>query len=490
MRCFTTTIAVSALLSSISAAAVGTNIPATALIGRQVGTTTTTSLLIEPSPVGQGACTLHIDHWQCEGTDPNADEGEQAHDDEPEPAAASPTTATSIIAAFTTTTTTATATALAAVAEPSPTDRGACHLHGDHWHCDLDSEEESGESHEGHSHEGHSHAGHSHGPSEEYGCGLAPLENYDLGLQIGAVFILLIVSLLGVMLPGVSGWASQRIERRGGDGSAARSAFAYAVFALQHFGGGIILSTAFVHLLAHASVYFSNSCLGELQYEATIFGLRPLRQRVLSTMGVVPAGCCGTVQPEHHTDDKHSTSESAESDADAASLENAAIQAQGRLAKYEVMALEAGIIFHSIIIGVSIGTSSGPGWKAFLIAIAFHQFCEGLALASRISILPTTWMLTKLLMYAVFVLTTPVGVAIGIGVRQSYNGNNRSTLLAIGSLNSISAGILIYSAMVQIIAGDFIYNKEMLLAPIRRPLIAFVFFTLGAIVMSVLGKWA
>ncbi|KAE8218937.1 hypothetical protein CF319_g7276 [Tilletia indica] len=487
MRSFTI-LALGALLSSAAVMAFPSNIPRTAIVGRQAGTPTT-SLTIAPSPTGQGVCILHIDHWHCEGTDPNADESHDGDGHEHEEVA--PTTAIS---------TTATATAVAAIAEPSPTGRGACVQHEDHWDCELaaDGSEES--------HEGHSHAGHNHGPSEKYGCGLAPLEDYDLNLQIGAVFILLIVSLLGVMLPGVSGWVSQRIERKGGSASTAQSTVAYVVFALQHFGGGVILSTAFVHLLAHAFVYFSNECLGELQYEATspaiamaaiwvmfaidFFGLRPLRQRVLSTLGVVPAGCCSTSLPDHHADDKNSTSESAASDADARSLENAATQAQGRLAKYEVLALEAGIIFHSIIIGVSVGTSSGPGWKAFLIAIVFHQFCEGVALASRIAVLTTTRMLTKLVMYTAFVLTTPVGVAIGIGVRQFFNGNDRSTLLAIGSLNSISAGILIYSAMVQIIAGDFIYNKAMLTAPLRRPLAAFFFFTIGAFIMSVLGKWA
>ncbi|KAE8216718.1 hypothetical protein CF327_g194 [Tilletia walkeri] len=144
--------------------------------------------------------------------------------------------------------------------------------------------------------------------------------------------------------------------------------------------------------------------------DQTVFDLRPLRQRGLSTMSVVPAGCCSTIQPDHHAGDKHSSSDSAsDEDPDARFLESAANQAQGRLAKYEVLALEAGIVFHSIIIGVSIGTSSGSGW----------EFCEGLALASRIAILPTTRLLTKLLMYAAFVLTTPVGVSIRIGVRQS-----------------------------------------------------------------------
>ncbi|KAE8216717.1 hypothetical protein CF327_g195 [Tilletia walkeri] len=193
-------------------------------------------------------------------------------------------------------------------------------------------------------------------------------------------------------------------------------------------------------------------------------------------MGVIPAGCCGTVEPvNQRTDDKRSPSAyTSHSDPDAVSLEKEVIKIQARLARYEVFVLEAGIIFLSVMIGVSIGTSSGPGWKGFLIAIAFHQFCEGIALASRIAILPDTSLFAKFLMYTAFSVITPLGVAIGIGTRQSY----------------ISAGIMIYSAMVQILADDFVYNKAMLTAPLRRSLSAFVLFTLGATVMSILGKWA
>ncbi|KAK0560636.1 high-affinity Zn(2+) transporter zrt1 [Tilletia horrida] len=510
-------IALAALLSAV--AAVPQQQRGTAVIGRQVATQTSATGLVPPSPTGQGICTLHIDHWDCEGEEHH--DHEQDHDhgaEQQEEAAATPTATGS-----------PSPTADSAVVEPSPTGQGECHLHGDHWHCELNadgtpaSEEQQEAGHEGHdhsgdSHAGHDHAGHSHGPSEEYGCGLAPLQGYNLGLAIGAIFILLAVSLLGVLLPGVSGYLNSRIDSRGADANKCRSAIAWAIFALQHFGGGVILSTAFVHLLAHAALYFNNSCIGELQYEATspaiamaaiwlmfaidFFALRPLRQRVLRTAGIVPAGCCGNGDAfgqhqlasarhlyQHPDDEKHSTGSSSSSHHDAASLE-AAQHATGRLAKYEVLALEAGIIFHSIIIGVSVGTSGGPGWRAFLIAIAFHQFCEGVALASRIALLPTTGMVAKILMYAAFVVTTPVGTAIGVGVRQTFNGNDRDTLLAIGTLNSISAGILIYAALVQIIAGEFIYNRSMLTAPASRGIIAFAFFTLGALIMSVLGKWA
>jgi len=37
----------------------------------------------------------------------------------------------------------------------------------------------------------------------------------------------------------------------------------------------------------------------------------------------------------------------------------------------------------------------------------------------------------------------PSGIGIGIGVRQSFSQNGKASLLSVGILNSISAGILV-----------------------------------------------
>lgn len=47
----------------------------------------------------------------------------------------------------------------------------------------------------------------------------------------------------------------------------------------------------------------------------------------------------------------------------------------------------------------------------------------------------------KLLMAAAFALITPLGMAIGIGVLNKFNGNDPSTIIALGTLDSFSAGI-------------------------------------------------
>lgn len=46
-------------------------------------------------------------------------------------------------------------------------------------------------------------------------------------------------------------------------------------------------------------------------------------------------------------------------------------------AHFDVSILEAGIIFHSIMIGVSLGASGGSQWRPLFIAIVFHQMFGG-----------------------------------------------------------------------------------------------------------------
>ncbi|GAA5822026.1 hypothetical protein JCM11491_004729, partial [Sporobolomyces phaffii] len=103
-------------------------------------------------------------------------------------------------------------------------------------------------------------------------------------------------------------------------------------------------------------------------------------------------------------------------------------------AHFDVLILEAGIIFHSIMIGVSLGASGGDQWIPLFIAIVFHQLFEGLALGSRIGQLvwPSGKGYKKWLMALAFGLITPVGIAIGMGVHASYNPNSGASLLSIG----------------------------------------------------------
>lgn len=54
-----------------------------------------------------------------------------------------------------------------------------------------------------------------------------------------------------------------------------------------------------------------------------------------------------------------------------------------------------------------------------------------------------------------FSLTMPVGISIGIGMANIYDENSPSALIVQGIFDSASAGILIYMALVDLLAADF-----------------------------------
>lgn len=116
---------------------------------------------------------------------------------------------------------------------------------------------------------------------------------------------------------------------------------------------------------------------------------------------------------------------------------------------------------------------------------------EGIALGTCIAELPkaAASTLEKLIMAGIFALITPIGMAIGIGVLDHFNGNNPSTIVAIGTLDALSAGILAWVGIVEMLARDWMHGK-LLNAGLLRTACAMFALVAGLILMSVLGKWA
>ena len=149
---------------------------------------------------------------------------------------------------------------------------------------------------------------------------------------------------------------------------------------------------------------------------------------------------------------------------------------------------EVGIIFHSIFIGITLGVSQNASTvAALMIALFFHQGNEGLALG--VLFVKAGYSKTKyILLAAAFVVVTPLGVAIGIGVHSSYNGESKAALGTEGVFDSVSAGILIYNGLVDLILPTF--------APAEVPgkwylqVAGFGALYSGAAIMALIGKWA
>jgi zinc transporter 1/2/3 len=96
----------------------------------------------------------------------------------------------------------------------------------------------------------------------------------------------------------------------------------------------------------------------------------------------------------------------------------------------------------------------------------------------------------KLFLAAGFALVTPIGMAIGIGVLEKFNGNDPSTLIAIGTLDALSAGILIWVGLVEMWAHDWMLGGELTDANALTTTLSLFGLITGMVLMSLLGKWA
>lgn len=87
-----------------------------------------------------------------------------------------------------------------------------------------------------------------------------------------------------------------------------------------------------------------------------------------------------------------------------------------------------------------------------------------------------------------FSLTTPIGIAIGIAIAGVYDEKSPRSLIIQGIFEAAAAGILIYMALVDLLAADFM-NPRMQ-ANTRIQFGSHLSLLLGAGCMSVLAIWA
>lgn len=156
-----------------------------------------------------------------------------------------------------------------------------------------------------------------------------------------------------------------------------------------------------------------------------------------------------------------------------------------------IFILEFGIIFHSVFIGLTLAVS-GKEFITLFIVLIFHQTFEGLGLGARLAVTPwpksRKW--TPYILAVAYGVSTPIAIAVGLGVRKSYPPESRTTLIVNGVFDSISAGILIYTGLVELLAHEFLFSNTMREAPAKTLFSAFFLTCLGAALMALLGKWA
>jgi len=327
-------------------------------------------------------------------------------------------------------------------------------------------------------------------------CEADDLTSYSTSLHIGAVFIVMAVSgagIAGTLLLGMRKRQSTVVAR--------------ALQLLKMFGIGVIASTAWVHLLPDAFEQFSNPCLDKSwqSYSPNWVGVfAMLAGFIVQLIEITAFGHA------HHKKeaDAHSHLEAERRRnsllvEDNLAIEQAIPAGHGTPLQLEshfhedgqglsTIILEAGILFHSLIIGLTLGiTSDEDGFRTLLTAVCFHQMFEGMALGSLISNLKhNRSCLTLVFLGLVYPLTTPVGMIIGIGVRNVYNAHSNNVIVAQGILDSLSAGILIYNAYAELISVEVNHNRTFRKFSSKFKAACFLSMYLGASAMAVVAVWA
>lgn len=339
----------------------------------------------------------------------------------------------------------------------------------------------------------------------------------NMGVRIGAIFIILASSAFFTLLP----IATRRIPKFAVPG-------ALYDFA-KYFGSGVIIATGFIHLLQPADESLSMPCLipafSENYHMAYAFALISMMFVFISEFFAYRIGSAMVAKKmglavHHHAsghNDAHAHHEhdhgpivldSDSPDATAAAewkerqidedIETAA-EAEWSYSTTEVIGvfvLEFGVIFHSVIIGLTLATTEwdpedGDKFVVLFPVIVFHQLFEGIGLGSRLSLLPRSLGTSvPLLMGLGYAVVTPIGMAIGLGLRKTYTADTPTGYYVSGTFDAFSAGILIYTGLVELLAHDFIFNDAMHKAPMGKVVLNMFEVCLGITIMALLGRWA
>lgn len=160
----------------------------------------------------------------------------------------------------------------------------------------------------------------------------------------------------------------------------------------------------------------------------------------------------------------------------------------------QCLLLEAGILFHSVFIGMAVSVATGTSFVVLLVAICFHQTFEGFALGSRIaSLIPDLFPPSSMkpwLMSIAYGTTTPIGQAIGLVLHNFYDPASTTGLLMVGITNAISSGLLLFAGLVELLAEDFLSEESYVTLQGRRRFEACLAVAAGAVLMAFVGAFA
>ncbi|KAG5651620.1 hypothetical protein H0H81_008025 [Sphagnurus paluster] len=349
-------------------------------------------------------------------------------------------------------------------------------------------------------------------------CGPGGGADDFFGLRVASIFIILIGSCMGALFP--------VLAKRSSWLHVPKAIFDFA----KYFGSGVIIATAFIHLLSPGLDALSSPCLSPgwsdypyalalcmlsifsifvVELVAFRWGTAKLQKigihhdhhghelgghaahgpEGVYTQGTGPAGITELKVTDQNRMSTSSNGEEGGNTHDHAHahnsvIDNAAAQIIG------VAILEFGVALHSTLIGLTLAVD--PVFKVLFAVLIFHQTFEGLGIGSRLAYvrLPAKYNWVPIAGALLYGITTPVGIAVGLGVRSTYNPGSTTASIVSGVLDSLSSGILIYTGLVELLAHEFLFNKEMMDGSNTKIAYALSSMLMGCAIMALLGRWA
>ncbi|XP_058783980.1 fe(2+) transport protein 1-like [Vicia villosa] len=314
-------------------------------------------------------------------------------------------------------------------------------------------------------------------------------KNEALKLKVIAIFCLLLSSMVGICIP----IFTTSIPALNPDGD--------LFVIIKAFASGVILATGYMHVMPDSFADLTSPCLPQHPWHkfpfttfiamisavftlmVDSFSISYFKKKLPMSSSLNDSKTTKELELGHGHGHDHGH------DLAVANGHDKNVNAE-QLLRYRVVAqvLELGIVVHSVVIGLSMGASENPCTiKPLIAALCFHQIFEGMGLGG--CILQADYGVgMKGIMVFFFSVTTPFGIILGIGLSKVYSDTSPTALIVEGILNAISAGLLNYMALVELLANDFMGAK--LQSRIKLQLWSYVAVLLGAGGMSIMAIWA
>ncbi|KAJ3055643.1 high-affinity Zn(2+) transporter zrt1 [Rhizophlyctis rosea] len=309
---------------------------------------------------------------------------------------------------------------------------------------------------------------------------------YNTALHVLAIFVIMITSLLGTLIPLWGSWM-------GGDKITPHLPL------LKLFSTGVILSTALIHMYSPASSQLAEECLPSWirAYEALPSALVLLGMLITWTGQVVAGRVYGSGHGGEDGEDEGLIKQGEFDD-----------WGQEGMGMQELRDDVTVVFDEEVIIGIALGTAREE-FVTLLAAVSVHQFFEGVAVGSLVLEDEKAkaeqagrngehkfggkgvgqdwrWWMKVVWLGVGYSITTPVGIIIGIALNTAVTTTATPTLILQSVLDAIGAGVLLYDGLVNVLVPHFASPERG--GPAFGLQVACVW--VGAIVMGIVGIWA